>query len=303
MEASTMKRKLLRLMVKLDPVKLKIKGKLEEVVAALIILDPTTDHRHVVKFLTKGLPEDRARVLVKQQAMQVNPYTFHFHSHLGGLVWAGANKDCDNLLSAQKVPCIITSHAGDEEEGEIRAFVTVGDEVHLRASPRDWWAVHEFRPQGNSLLLVARDSSKKLCRKVHYKEVPPLALMGCTVRRSVCVACFKRFLLSCECGSGRSSHHTCVFQFPSPDSAAAVKHIEGIAQGGADSCSSAFGLMTGDDADHFNSNDDHVYKMQREAGVRSWLSQKRAVAQAKAALRALPPELSLDRFDTRRYIH
>lgn len=298
-----MKRKLFRLMAKLDPVKLNSTGKLDAAVAALIILDQTTDHRYVVKFLSKGFAEDWARLMVTQQVAQVNPYTFHFHAQLGWIVWASVLKNCNSLEGVLKVPCEISHCDSDDLHAElgwrgedcqrpqVRAFVAVGDQLHLRSSPRDWWTVHEFRPRLNSVLLVARDQ-KRGGRKVHYREVHTLALMGCTVRRSLCVPCFRQSLCACECGEAR--RHSCVFQFPSPDSSAAVALIESASEGGRDGCSAALGLLHGDD-EAFCSAEDQVRRMQREAGVRCWLKHKRGVAQAKAAMQALPPACSLNR--------
>ena len=322
MEVPVTKRKLFQLMVNLDPVKLDSKGQLTSAVAALIVLDPTSNHRHVVKFLAKCFPEDKARVRVKQQATRVNPYTFHFHTQLGWLVWAGEGGNSDDLQSVQKVPCLLSdaatgklhaveryrsgNRAEEERTEEIRAFVKVGDQLFLSSratspstsSRRDWWTVHEFRPQSNSILLIAYDN-KKPCRKVHYYEVHPWVLNKCTIRRSVCVTCFQRFLFTCECGDSRTSHHHhCVFQFPSPDSTAAVAYLESLSptDTGGYCAAAAFGLMGGDDEDGCRSNDDHVYKMQREAGVRSWLTQQKSLAEVKAALLALSPTLSLDRW-------
>jgi hypothetical protein len=133
-------------------------------------------------------------------------------------------------------------------------------------------------------------------------QIQPLSLLGCMVRRSVCVPCFQHFLLSCECGASRHStshHHQCVFQFPSPDSAAAFQVLEEASGGrGGDGCSAGFGgllnmHMPGNDEDQ--SSDDHVYRMQREARVRAWLTQKQHVSRARAAVQRLHPDLSLDR--------
>ena len=273
--------------------------------AAMLVLDFSSDHRLVVKFLSKGFPEDSARALVKEQEVIVNPYTFHFHSHLGWVVWAGRCKDCNDLLGVHKVPCIISNKSTGEvyedenmrkksQSPEIRALVAVGDEIHLRSSSRDWWIVHEFRPKTNSILLIAYDK-KKHCRQVHYHEIRPLALMGCTVRRSVCVNCFKQFLISCECGEGRTSeHHSCVFQFPSPDNIAATRYLESVAEKDT-GLSDAFHLFNADNDNDFGSNDDHVHKMQREASVRSWLSHKKNLADVKKIMCSLSRDLSQNR--------
>lgn len=300
MDAAALKRRVLRLTTRLDPAQLQRRGggQLQAVAGALAALDPSADHRLVARFLGRVMEPRQARAVARKAAARITPYTFHFHAQLGWVVWAG-DQGCEDLQGVQRVPCVLSDMAGQVEllggkEQQIRAFLTVGDRVHLRSSPRDWWTVHEFRPKLNSILLIAYDK-KKECRKVHYNEVYPLALAGCTVQRSVCVACFSRFLLACECVEAQSNqHHKCEFLFPIPDSASAIAYIESVAEGGDDGRSLAFDLFNGDDVEH-HSNDDHVYKMQREAGVRCWLAQKRYEKQIKAALQRLPPYLCNDR--------
>ena len=74
-----------------------------------------------------------------------------------------------------------------------------------------------------------------------------------------------------------------------------MNFLEDIAKSDTNGFSEAFELLNANN-DHYNSNDDHVYKMQREAGVRTWLSQKKTLVQVKAIMQTMPRENSKDRY-------